>query len=261
MRIFPTLVCLFYSACLLAQTKYDWSEILVTPPDSHHTAGNQILHFKSKNKHFSESPEAAKFVEKNLSLAMPLQSDADVLRFASDQVCIEGAYLEMGVCTAKTINFIAALNPLQRIYGFDSFEGLPEDWVRDDKIFPKETFAFLNPEAFPYVLHNVTLYKGWFQDSLPIFKENVLHDLPIAFLHIDCDLYSSTQDVFHALGNNIVHGTVIVFDELYNFPGYQKHELKALQEFLEAREFEAEYLAYNIFHQQVAIRIKAPSCR
>lgn len=48
----------------------------------------------------------------------------------------------MGVCTGKTVNFIAALNPTQKVYGFDSFEGLPEDWIREDQVIPIGTFAF-----------------------------------------------------------------------------------------------------------------------
>ena len=127
------LLCLLLASLCFGQNKYDWNQVLVTPPDSHYTAGNQVLHFKSKNKHYSLSKEATQFVQEHLINAIPLQSDAGVLRVASEHVEIEGAYLEMGVCTGKTINFIAALNPLQTVYGFDSFEGLPEDWVRDDK--------------------------------------------------------------------------------------------------------------------------------
>jgi hypothetical protein len=36
--------------------------------------------------------------------------------------------MEFGVSRGVTINFLAALNPMKKIYGFDSFEGNPEDW-------------------------------------------------------------------------------------------------------------------------------------
>lgn len=217
--------------------------------------GNQILHFNSKNKHFSGNSEAQTFVATYLKDATPLESDVDVLHFASDQVTLDGGYLEMGVCTGKTINFIAALNPTKMIHGFDSFEGLPEDWIRDDQIIPKGTFGFKNPNEMPYVHHNVTLYKGWFHESLPRFKAELFNGHPIAFLHIDADLYSSTVDILHALEKNIVPGTVIVFDEFYNYPGSERHEFKAFMEFLERTGLHAEYLAYNVNHEQVAIRI------
>jgi hypothetical protein len=62
--------------------------------------------------------------------AKALNTDAAVLKFGSDHVTLRGAFLEMGVCTGRTINFIAALNPEQHIWGFDSFDGLPEQWNR-----------------------------------------------------------------------------------------------------------------------------------
>lgn len=238
-----------------AQEKFDWSSLLYVPPQSDVSEGNQILHFKSKNKHFSENEESRRFVETFLKKAVPLESDAEVLRFASDAVVIQGAYLEMGVCTGKTINFIAALNPHKKIYGFDSFLGLPEDWIRSDFIIPQGTFGFKTP-FLPPVLHNVVLFPGWFNEVLPIFKNEILKSTPIALLHIDCDIYSSTVDVFAFLGDHITDGTVIVFDELYNYPGYENHEFKAFMEFLEKQDFDVEYLAYNIYHEQVAVKIK-----
>lgn len=235
---------------------YDWSTILEIPPGAGINEGSQIFHFKCKNKHYTQCSEAIGFVKEKLSKAQKLQSDAEVLMCASKAVTIpNGAFLEMGVCTGKTINFIAGLNPHHIVYGFDSFEGLPEDWERKDRIFKKGTFAFKKDAKIPPVLHNVRLYKGWFKDVLPSFKSDVLVNKPIAFLHIDCDIYSSSKDVFNALGDNIVPGTVIVFDELYNYPGYENHEWKALKEFLEEKKLGIEFLAFNENHEQVAVKI------
>ena len=71
--------------------------------------------------------------------------------------------------------FIKALLELNHItdrtiYGFDSFEGLPSDWVRTDVAVPEKTFAFKNPQMLPAVLHNVRLVKGMFEETLPKFK-------------------------------------------------------------------------------------------
>lgn len=230
--------------------KFDWSQILTIPPGSEQTGGNQILHFKSRNKPYWENPEAQKFVEQHFGQAAQLTSDAEVLRFGCDQVKLKGLFMELGVCTGKTINFIAALNPHETIYGFDSFEGLPEDWVRADRTFPAGTFAFRNPELLPPVLHNVKLIKGWFKDTLPEFAQE-----QIAFLHIDSDIYSAAATAFELLGSKIKAGTIIVFDEFYNYPGSENHEFKAFQEFLEQSGLEARYLAYNIYHEQVAVEI------
>ncbi|HXF29087.1 MAG TPA: hypothetical protein VN457_04495 [Chlamydiales bacterium] len=55
--------------------------------------------------------------------------------------------------------------------------------------------------------------------------------------------------------DQIVPGTIIVFDEFYNYPGYERHEFKAFQEFLARKGYKADYLAFNINHEQVAVRI------
>lgn len=235
---------------------FDWSNVITMPPrgkEVHH--GSQILHFTRTDKHYTSNPIALAFVKKYLKTAKKLQSDAAILRYASDSVNIpDGFFLEMGVCTGKTINFIAALNPSKTVYGFDSFEGLPEAWVRADNTFLQGTFGFKGEYA-PSVLHNVVLYKGLFKNVLPKFKKTVLGNKPIALLHIDSDIYSSAKDVFEILGDNIVKDTIIVFDELYNYPGYEEHEWKAFQEFLQKKGFKIKFLAFNENHEQVAVKI------
>lgn len=233
---------------------FDWRQAVDVGFTGTYQSGAQVLHFASRIKPYQNCVESKAFVEANLQQAKALPSDAEVLRYASDSVTVDGAFLEMGVCTGKTINFIAALNPHQTIYGFDSFEGLPEDWVRDDIAIKKGSFA-LKEGFVPPVLHNVKLYKGWFNKVLPSFKAQILKQRPIAFLHIDCDLYSSTKDVFTILKDNIQTGTIIVFDEMYNYPGWQAQEFKAFNELVDAKHCKIEYLAYNPNNEQVAIKI------
>jgi hypothetical protein len=69
----------------------------------------------------------------------------------------------------------------------------------------------------PHVSSNVTLIKGWFDQTLPPFLEK--HPAPVSFLHVDCDLYSSTKTIFDSLRTRFRPGTVIVFDEYFNYPG------------------------------------------
>lgn len=245
--------CMTMAYPLDIQKRFDWSLVINVPSFATDVKGNQIFHFSPKNK--TPDPESQEFIKKYLSCATQLTSDAAVLKFASEAVTVDGAYLEMGVCTGKTINFIAALNPLKTIQGFDSFEGLPEKWDRQDVIVDKGTFGFKNQQQLPVVLHNVVLYKGWFKDVLPEFKSVILKDTPIALLHIDSDIYSAAKTIFDVLGNNIVPGTIIVFDELYNYPNCFAHEKKAFDEFLLEHNLDAQYLAYNINHEQVAVRI------
>lgn len=149
-------------------------------------------------------------------------------------VTVEGLFLEFGVHKGGSIRGIAELNPDRMIYGFDSFEGLPEDW-KDDS--PKGRFACDIPTDLP---KNVELVVGLFQHTLEDFIR--INNRPISFIHIDCDLYSSTKYIFDALKNNLREGTVIAFDEIYGFPGWEEFEYKAFVEFLEENEMDIETL-------------------
>ena len=50
-------------------------------------------------------------------------------------------------------------------------------------------------------------------------------------------------------------GTVILFDEYFNFPNWERHEFKAFQEFVENYGIKYTYLAFA--RQQVAVRVEA----
>ncbi len=186
-------------------------------------------------------------VENSFGRARVLYSREAVLRLALGQVDANrpGLYLEFGVYKGATINLIASTVP-SAVHGFDSFEGLPEDW-RDGHDKGEFRVAVL-----PTVRANVTLHKGWFSDTLPPFLDKERES--VCFLHVDCDLYSSTKTVFSLLADRLVPGTIIVFDEYFNYPGWQECEYKAFMEFVAAsRRFE--YLAYNCRSEQVAVRL------
>ncbi len=106
----------------------------------------------------------------------------------------------------------------------------------------------------PEVAGNVDLVVGWFDQTLPGFLAERPGE-PVALLHVDCDLYSSTRTVFSQLGERIVAGTVIVFDEYFNYPGWRAHEYQAFQEFVRERGLRYEYLGLVPGNQQVAVRV------
>ncbi len=159
-----------------------------------------------------------------------------------------GLICEFGVFEAWSINHLAHRLPHRRLFGFDSFEGLPEAWRPGF-----EAGMFSTARCLPDVRPNVTLIKGWFDETLPRFA--AANPGPVALLHIDCDLYSSTRCVLEHLGDRIVPGSVLVFDEFFNYPGWEDHEWRAFTEFAEARGLPHEYIAHNGAHEQVAIRI------
>jgi hypothetical protein len=141
-------------------------------------------------------------------------------------------YLEFGVYKGDTLRWwcenVAA--PGARFVGFDSFEGLPEDWHENAKagMFAVDTI----PEApDPRASFEV----GWFDQSVPAF-DLPPHDQLI--VNIDSDLYSSAVVVLTKLEPFLVPGTLIYFDEL----GDINHELRAWREFLERTKVRVEAL-------------------
>ncbi|VIO70345.1 hypothetical protein CI1B_29980 [Bradyrhizobium ivorense] len=62
---------------------------------------------------------------------------------------------------------------------------------------------------------------GLFDETIPVFAQR---ELPVAFIHVDCDIYSSTRSLFTGLKSQIRPGCVIVFDEYFNYVGFEKHE-------------------------------------
>jgi hypothetical protein len=103
----------------------------------------------------------------------------------------------------------------------------------------------------------VRLHKGWFNDSIPVYLQALGgKTTPIAYLHVDCDLYSSTRTIFELLGDRIVPGTVIVFDEYFNYAGWEAGEYLAFQEFIQASGLRYKYITYNHSHEQVAAIIE-----
>lgn len=187
------------------------------------------------------------YVESIMSNISSVDSKWKVHNYALQEMSLDGLFLEFGVFKGETINYIAKKTK-NKVYGFDSFEGLPEFW-RDG--FDRNAFAI---EALPQVEDNVVLIKGRFEETLPVFLDEK-RDLPIAYLHVDCDLYSSTKTVFDNLEGRIRSGTVIVFDEYFNFPGWQHNEFKAFKEFIDRTGMSYKYITYNCLHEQVAVKI------
>ena len=191
--------------------------------------------------------EAAQFVSANLGHVEGAFDAFDLINQTMDAVTIDGLYLEFGVFSGSTINHIAS-RVNHTIHGFDSFEGLPEKWGG----VPVGTFNCGGKP--PEVRANVKLHIGWFNETLPEFLQE--HHEPVAFLHIDSDLYSSAKVVLWGLAKQIVAGTVILFDEYLNYPYWREHEYKAFQEFVAEYQVDYEYLNYAVRGYSVAVKIK-----
>jgi len=199
------------------------------------------------------SSTTAEYVDNYMNNVMSVDTNLKVHDLAISQIppsLSSGLILEFGVFQGRSINHIAKKLSFSKIDGFDSFEGLPEAW-RDG--YAEGSFKM---NQLPTVESNVTLHKGWFDSTLPAFLEKVESGINVGYLHVDCDLYSSTKTIFACLANRIKSGTVIVFDEYFNYPGWQGGEFKAFKEFIAYSGLSYEYLTYNRLHEQVAVQIQ-----
>lgn len=190
--------------------------------------------------------EAADMVVSNMPRAQFCNDKLAHLDFVVQQIEV-GLVLEFGVYKGTTLNHLASQLSNQTVYGFDGFEGLPEAWV-GNRYSPRN---FNRKGMAPKVKNNAELVIGWFDDTLAPFLES--HPGTISLLHIDCDIYSSTATVFRECEDRLVPGSIIAFDEYFNYHGWRLHEYKAFMEFIERTSFGFEYLGYS--GTEVSVRL------
>ena len=199
--------------------------------------------------HAQAAQSTAEFIRDNCPTARQMEDRWDVINVAASVLPqeVEGLVLEFGVAGGRSLRALTQALPGRRIFGFDCFEGLPEDW-RIDML--KGQFAQQEVPQVP----GAELVVGLFEDSLPGWvAENP--DEPIALLHLDADLYSSTRTALDHIGHRLVEGSIVVFDEYFNYIGWTEHEHKAWSEFVQASGIEFDYLAYTKNHQQLIVQV------
>ncbi len=192
--------------------------------------------------------ESVDYIRRHMDASLIFTSWHALHRHAIEQAKLNGLFLEFGVKKGETLREIAKMTH-STVHGFDSFQGLPEDWTGTQ--LAKGRFS--KQGKLPKVPGNVMLHPGWFAESLPGFTERYRD--PIAYMHIDCDIYSSTKTVLNLLAGQIVPGTVIVFDEYFNYPNWRQHEYKAFQEFIAEHKLQYEYLGFLSYESCVSVKI------
>lgn len=208
---------------------------------------SKMLHPKMKFQ-LKAQEEAASYIAAKMPEALHFDKLAQLHEYAMSKVTTSGLFLEFGVGTGSSINQFASLTK-NTVHGFDSFEGLPEDWNGRHE----SKGAYSTKGQLPKVRKNVTLHKGWFTDTLPDFLKT--HEGALAFLHLDADLYSSTIFALEQLISRIQPGTIIVFDEYFNYATWKEHEYKAFQEVVEKYKIRYTYLGFG--YQQVVVRVES----
>lgn len=230
------------------RTKIDMNDLftqLQRPP-----ANMALRHFLTwENRHCEMLKERSRraaqqtydFIDREMSHALFNLDQFAVIESKAKEIAAAGQhFLDLGVYKGGSTRRLAKTFPSATIHGFDSFEGLPEDWSH----VMKGQFGDVKGQL-PDMPDNVKLYKGWFEDTLPPWSA-ANPEGSIALLRVDCDIYSSTKTIFDVLGPRLQKGTWICFDELIGYYGFQEHEHKAFMEFIVKTGFSFEYIAYGL---------------
>jgi hypothetical protein len=186
--------------------------------------------------------------ERNFSPTMRVDSRTQLIRTLAEGIADEEVlYLEFGVWRGESIRLWSTLlrNPASRLHGFDSFEGLPEEW--DDygaSGLPLPKGHFSTRGVAPQIPDpRVTFFKGWFEDTLPKYR---FVPSPRMVIFLDADLYSSTVFVLKEFRPHIKVGSIVYFDEFWD----PQNEQKAFKEFLAetGMKFKAVIASYGTRH-------------
>ena len=151
--------------------------------------------------------DTIKYIQNNLKEAIVCKDQNEVFNFAVANIEIEGMNAEFGVKDGLTLKILCQKQALKNkvIYGFDSFEGLPDHWLGTRV---KKGRLTRNGQI-PKLPKNVEAIKGLFAETLPDFLADKQE--AFAFIHVDCDIYQSTKDIFDNIANFVRKGTVIIF--------------------------------------------------
>jgi len=158
---------------------------------------------------------------------------------------IKGDYLEFGCFGGITFGLahkhkhIVGLD--MRLYGFDSFQGLPMPKGVDTHAQWKESALAISRNELVSTLRRqgieeaeYTLIPGFYDQSLKTHTPQKIGVKAAALVYIDCDLYESTVPVLAYVLPILQNGTIIAFDDFYCFNGDpDRGGQLALREFLQ----------------------------
>ena len=157
----------------------------------------------------------------------------------------ERPFYEFGVWRGEAFRHL--IGSFKRGYGFDTFQGIPEDWH-------SEKAGTYSSDGNVPVISGGKFIVGKFEDTLPSFFSV---PRPVAsIVNFDADLYSSTICALNFAKNVIDQDTILIFDEFIINDNWELDEYRALNEFCSSNNISYEVLAVSFFTKQVAVRLK-----
>ena len=156
-------------------------------------------------------------------------------------------WCEFGVGEGESLDWFLLNKPAgNAMFGFDTFEGIPEPWLGHPA-------GHWKSEPYQSNRADLEIVRAPFEASLSDAALRTRLARGIGLMHVDCDLYSSTRTVLEGTREFLRPDTVVIFDEFYGYGGWQQCEAGAFREFVEAEKVSFEYVARSDF--QVAIRV------
>ena len=153
-------------------------------------------------------------------------------------------FYEFGVWRGESFKYL--INTFKKGYGFDTFEGLPEDWHQTKQ-------GTYSADGIIPNIDGGTFIAGKFEDTLPTFYSK---PRPMAsIINFDADLYSSTICALNYSKPVIDKDTILIFDEFIINQNWEQDEYKALNEFCSNNNLTYEVLAVSYFTKQVAVKL------
>jgi hypothetical protein len=153
-------------------------------------------------------------------------------------------FYEFGVWRGDAFRYL--IKTFKKGYGFDTFEGLPEDWHNE------KAGSYSSYGNIPKIKGGEFIV-GKFEDTLPNFFAEVRPKASI--INFDADLYSSTICALNFAKPVMDKHTILIFDEFIVNKNWEKDEYKALEEFCANNHYTYEVLALSFFTKQVAVKI------
>ena len=178
----------------------------------------------------------------------------------------KGALIELGVGKGFTARFISDVlekgSDNRPLFGFDSFQGLPQVWGGEgstiSKRYPRKSFDLKGKAPYHLLPEKMILSEGWFSETLPNFalelRKSGTYSDGIAFVHVDCDLYTSTFEALASIVCLLRRGTVIAFDEAKGYLEWKSAgEWRAFTEIADLYGIKWEGVAH--FKMRVGVRV------
>ena len=176
-------------------------------------------------------------------------------------------YFEFGVMSCRTFNRVVEWTPHDeaRFYGFDTFDGLPQPWVRahgNGTLWLGREAGELKA-AYPPAVYDerAVLFKGLFQETLPealqaAFPTGRQAGRPM-LINVDSDLYSSALYVLTSMHPLLRSGDYVYFDEFFD----ALNEFSAYNDYIRAYNSKAWFKPIARAYDGMLFRVEMPGAK